>query len=113
MVSYNGLELATLKAEQENAVIFYQEYNSYFGKISYDDFVFYDFISYEDLSKEIYDFCENKSDISENLEFDLQDISNDHIHAYVNGWKNIYVKSFNKDINLQECEDFLLKLFSD
>lgn len=112
MTSYSALELAIEKASNEKCLLFYQEYEDYYGAISYDDFIFYDFVSKDDFLNEFGFFVSRKSDNRSRPDFELHDcVTKDEIYAKLDTWKNIYVKNFDENVDLSLYEEDIMKLY--
>jgi hypothetical protein len=113
MTSYTALELAIEKAQSEKCMIFYQEYENNDYSLSYENFIFYEFISSEDFCEAFYDFCLEKSDANV-VCYELWDeINNDSIYLRLDAWKNIHVMNFCDNVDLSEYEEKLIKYFDE
>ncbi len=104
-LTYTGLELAKEKASRERCILFYQQYETVDYNISYDDFTFYDFVSKEDFLNELKNFIDLKSDKFDS-EVELWEIDDSLIYLKVDSWKNLYVVSFDDNINKVDFSKF-------
>jgi len=115
MESYTSLDLAMNKAEKEEKIIFYHDFgNNYDVESSYDYFVFHKFTTIENFCLELYNYCREKSDGSSRGPVDYEFpnyLTNDEFLIILDGWKNISVTNFPKDIDISKHEKEIMKYF--
>jgi hypothetical protein len=113
--SFTALDLAQEKAEKEDKIFFYHDYgNNYDIDSMYDYFVFHKFTTIENLCKELYDYCVEKSDCSprESLNYEFPDhLNNEEFLIILDGWKNINVSHFPDNLIVSEHEDQIMEYF--